>query len=27
MRNAMPATTYYGMSAQQLIEIGTKIDL
>ena len=26
-RNAMPATTYYGMPARQLIEIGTKIDL
>ncbi|WP_404548717.1 potassium transporter Kup [Dyella jejuensis] len=26
-RNAMPAISYYGMSARQLIEIGTKIDL
>jgi KUP system potassium uptake protein len=27
IRNAMPATTYYGMPAEQLIEIGTKVDL
>jgi len=26
-RNAMSATTYYGMPARQLIEIGTKIGL
>jgi KUP system potassium uptake protein len=26
-RNAMPATSYYGIPARQLIEIGTKIDL
>ncbi|OOG41393.1 KUP/HAK/KT family potassium transporter [Rhodanobacter sp. C05] len=26
-RNAMPATTYYGIPPRQLIEIGTKIDL